>query len=143
MARLLIPSELRRPLSIQFIELSLPHPSLLSLRPSSFSSHLSRLYTSLCPRVGIQRPHNRLLSLILLLSSLARFLSLSPFFSRIHSRRLFSFHHRIFHRHRNAVLPIPRKRNETEEERRCKRRRREARERVRCSGGSGDGGGGG
>lgn len=127
------------PLSIQFIEPLCFYPSLLPPPPSSLrcpppAPRLFRLtfpgYIPYSARVGIQRPHNRLLThSIFLPYPLTRPLSAHPPFSLSLSFSASSSFHcrlgRIFHRRRNAVLPFPRKRNETEEERRCKRRRRE------------------
>lgn len=138
MARLLIPSELRN----SFPSNSLNY-SASSFFSSTFSSpsvlppsapRLFRLtflgYIPHSARVGIQRPHNRLLthSIFLSLSCLTPHSPLLSLFlsSTLGALLLPPLHlGRIFHRHRNAVLPFPRKRNETEEERRCKRRRRE------------------
>lgn len=135
MARLLIPSELRNPFPSNSLNYSASSSSSSSF--STFSSpsrpppapRLFRLTFPGCiphsARVGIQRPHNRLLtrSIFLLLSSLVHSPPLSSLFLFLLSTlgallllppRL----GRIFHRHRNAVLLFPRKRNETEEERR-------------------------
>lgn len=144
--RLLIPSELRNPFPSNSLNRSVSSsfsslPSSSSYRgSSSFSSHLSRLIPH-STRVGIQRPHNRLLThSIFLLRPHSSSLAYSPGSSFASSSLFIRFWHLVPSiveflaasfigtgegRQRNAVLPFPRKRNETEEERRCKRRRRE------------------
>lgn len=143
---MLIPSELRNPFPSNSLNCSASSyfsslSSSLFYRGSLFfSSHLFRLIPH-SARVGIQRPHNRLLTHSIFLSrSYSSFLAYSPGSSFASSSIPIRFWHLVPSiveflaasfigtgkgRQGNAVLPFPRKRNETEEERRCKRRRRE------------------
>lgn len=106
MARLLIPSELRNPFPSNSLNCSAssfsPFALFLALRPPPTPCLFRLTFPGYIPRsarVGIQRPHNRLLthSIFLPLSSRAHppLSSLSLFFSYPLSA-LFSFHQRVW-----------------------------------------------